>query len=118
MKTKSFLLDDRWDIQLDDLGNIAITKNPYAVAQDVACACKTELGECFYNKSIGLPYFEKIFKRQVGIRFVQSKLQAEANKLSYVSQTQCTLAVDTIKRLTTGMISIIDTNNEESTINL
>lgn len=119
MKTKSFLLDvESWDLTLDEKGNIAITQNPYAVAQDVACSCKTELGECFYNKALGIPYFDKVFKRQAGINFVQSKLQTEAQKLPYVAQAQCTLTPNKITRTTDGFISIIDTNNENSGINL
>ncbi|WP_350305432.1 hypothetical protein [Photorhabdus viridis] len=44
MQTRSFLLDtESWDLTLDDSGNIAITDNPYSVAQDVACACSTYL---------------------------------------------------------------------------
>ncbi|WP_391529666.1 hypothetical protein [Photorhabdus akhurstii] len=42
MQTRSLLLDtESWDLTLDDSGNIAITDNPYSVAQDVACACST-----------------------------------------------------------------------------
>lgn len=47
MQSRSLLLDTgTWDIVLDDTGNLAITDNPHAVAQDVACACSTFLGEC------------------------------------------------------------------------
>lgn len=45
MQSRSLLLDTgTWDILLDDTGNLAITDNPHAVAQDVACACSTFLG--------------------------------------------------------------------------
>lgn len=50
MQSRSLLLDTgTWDILLDDTGNLAITDNPHAVAQDVACACSTFLGECWYD---------------------------------------------------------------------
>jgi len=48
MLTKSLLLTYQWDITLDDTGSMAITANPYAVAQDVACSCSTFLGEAWY----------------------------------------------------------------------
>lgn len=45
MQTRSLRLDTQtWDLMLDGAGNLAVTDNPYAVAQDVACACSTFLG--------------------------------------------------------------------------
>ncbi|WP_246550193.1 hypothetical protein [Photorhabdus caribbeanensis] len=61
MRTRSLLLDtESWDLTLNDSGNIVITDNPYFVAQDVACACSTYLGECWYDTALGIPYYLRI----------------------------------------------------------
>lgn len=49
-----------WDLVLDANGNIAMASDPYSVAQDVASACRTFLGECWYNTTIGIPYFQQV----------------------------------------------------------
>ena len=39
-----FLNPDTWDLVVDDYGNIAMAESPYAIAQDVASACRLWLG--------------------------------------------------------------------------
>lgn len=62
MTIYSTLLLDRtaWDLVLDAQGNIAVAKPPYSLAQDVATAIRTFLGEVYYDKRQGIPYFEEI----------------------------------------------------------
>lgn len=55
----TLLLDtDAWDLVLDASGNIAMASPPYSLAQDVASAVRTFLGEVFYNTTQGIPYFD------------------------------------------------------------
>lgn len=57
----SFLLDtNTWDLCLDINGNWAVCTDPYSVAQDVACAVRTFIGECYYDTTIGIPYFQQV----------------------------------------------------------
>lgn len=57
----TLLLDlDNWDLTVDAAGNWAKASAPYAVAQDVASAIRTFLGEVWYNVLLGIPYFAKI----------------------------------------------------------
>lgn len=57
----TLLLDlTNWDLCIDANGNIAMAAPPYAVAQDVACAQRTFLGEVYYNSLLGIPYFQNI----------------------------------------------------------
>lgn len=117
MLTKSLLLDsDKWDISLDDSGNIGITANPYAVAQDVACACSTFLGECWYDTTLGIPYYERILGRWPGTQLINTKMQSEALKLSYVQSAFCTVTVNKESRSASGVMTITDTNFIKSTI--
>lgn len=58
---KSLLLDTvAWDLVLNAAGNIAVAAAPYSRAQDVACAIRLFLGECWYDTSRGVPYFSEI----------------------------------------------------------
>ena len=60
----STLLLDRsaWDLVLDSSGNIAVASEPYSLAQDAASAIRTFLGECYWDTTLGVPYFAKVFR--------------------------------------------------------
>lgn len=54
----TLLLDQTaWDLVLDAKGNIAVATPPYSLAQDVAAAVRTFLGDCYYDQTLGIPYF-------------------------------------------------------------
>jgi len=117
MLTKSFLLDtETWDIQLDDSGNIAIASNPLAVAQDVACACSTFLGEAWYDTTLGIPYYQRILGHWPGTQLINTKMQSEAKKLPYVQDAFCTVTIDKQTRSASGVMTITDTNYNQSTV--
>ncbi|MGS0963685.1 hypothetical protein, partial [Salmonella enterica] len=116
MQSRSLLLDTgTWDIRLDDTGNLAITDNPHAVAQDVACACSTFLGECWYDSTSGIPYWSRILGHWPGTQLVNATLQQEALKLPTVRAAICQVAVDN-SRTVTGVLRITDTNNDIFTV--
>jgi len=118
MFTKSIQLDtDKWDITIDDSGNLAQTANPYAVAQDVACACKTFLGEVWYDTTLGIPYYQRILGHWPGTQLINTKLQSEALKLDYVQTATCTTVIGKQDRIASGVMTITDTNYNQSTIN-
>lgn len=57
----TLLLDTQaWDLVLDASGNIAMASPPYSLAQDVASAVRTFLGEVIYNTKDGIPYFDDV----------------------------------------------------------
>jgi len=58
---KTLLLDlTNWDLCTDSTGNIAVASEPYSIAQSVASACRTFLGDLWYNQTAGIPYFGQI----------------------------------------------------------
>ncbi|WP_118987905.1 hypothetical protein [Photorhabdus sp. CRCIA-P01] len=117
MQTRSFLLDIKsWDLILDDSGNIAITDNPYSVAQAVACACSTYLGECWYDITLGIPYYQRILGHWPGIQLINSKMQQEAMKLPYVQSAICEV-ISGDERTIVGTMTITDTNNQSVVVN-
>ena len=67
-----------WDLTLDADGNIAVAAEPYALAQDVASACRTVLGEVYYNVSLGVDYFGQLFGKTPPAAIFQEQFVAAA----------------------------------------
>lgn len=62
MSTTLFLDPATWDLTTDVNGNIAVASEPYAIAQDVATACRLIEGELYYDTSQGVPYWQILGK--------------------------------------------------------
>lgn len=70
---------DTWDLELDDAGNWNLfTSTDSSTAQDVACALRTFLGDCWYNQLLGLPYYQDIFGQNPPVSYLSAKLIAQA----------------------------------------
>ena len=106
----SLLLDQNaWDLVLDVNGNIALAGAPYSIAQDVASATRTFLGECWYNNSLGLPYWQNILGESPPLQYVDQQLTIAAFTIPNVSAVLVTFTSFT-NRVLTGSIQIIDTD--------
>jgi len=55
-----------WDLELDSNGNLSLTDPDYSIAQDVASAIRTFLGECLYSATFWL--LRGGYDRRQGIR--------------------------------------------------
>lgn len=76
----TLLLDTAtWDLCLDASGNLAVASVPYATAQDVASACRTFLGEVWYDTTDGVPYLTDILGNFPSLSVVKADLVAAAN---------------------------------------
>jgi hypothetical protein len=73
-----YLDTNSWDLALDSSGNIAMAKNPYALAQDAASALRTFISECYYDTSIGIPYFAQILGEIPPLPMVKAQFIAAA----------------------------------------
>ena len=71
-----YLDPSSWDLALDSSGNIAMATNPYALAQDAASALRTFIGECYYDTSIGIPYFTQILGEMPPLPLVKAQFIA------------------------------------------
>lgn len=88
--TTSLLLDQTlWDLVVDAQGNIAVAKEPYAAAQDVACAIKLFQGELWYDSTQGVPYFQSILGRQPPISLIKAQYVAAALAVPGVVSAAC-----------------------------
>jgi len=106
----TLLLDQAaWDLVLDANGNIAIASAPYSIAQDVASAIRTFLGECWYDQSQGLPYWSQILGHFPPLSFVKQKIISAAMSVPNVAEVQV-LFTGLKGRNLTGQVQIIDTD--------
>ena len=111
---KTLLLDrDAWDLVLDASGNVALASEPYSIAQDVASAVRTFQGECWYDTTLGLPYWQQILGHYPPASLIKKKVSQEALKVPDVADVN-TVAISFTDRGLVGQIQIIDTNGVES----
>lgn len=105
---KTLLLDiEAWDLVLDVNGNIAAAANPYALAQDAASACRTFLGECYYNTTIGVPYFQSFLGKPPNISLMKQKFGAQALLVPEVA-TAKVFFTSVAGRRVTGQVQVTD----------
>lgn len=89
---KTLLLDtEAWDLVLDANGNIALADAPYALAQDVASAVQTFLGELYYNTTQGIPYFENVLGKLPPTPMLIQQIVKAALTVPGVVQAQCAI---------------------------
>ena len=72
-----FLSSDLHDIELTRERNIRITKTDVElISQKVENYIRTVAGEYFLNRQIGLPYFDRIFRKKVSLQDVSNLFKA------------------------------------------
>jgi len=72
------ITDDGNDLFVDSSGNIAVATGSFALALNAACAIRTFSGECFYNTTLGIPYFSTILGKNPPVEYLRSQLSATA----------------------------------------
>lgn len=106
--TTTLLLDrTAWDLVLDADGNIAQASDPYAIAQDVACAVKLFKGELWFQKSKGIPYWASILGFRPPLSFVKAQIVRAALTVPRVTQARCIIASFAGRRVT-GQVQVTD----------
>jgi hypothetical protein len=65
-----------WDLVVNSSGNLAVNTGGIALAQDVASAVRTFRGECWYDTTLGVPYFGRIFGRRPSLQFMKQAFVA------------------------------------------
>ena len=109
----TLLLDTvTWDLTLDASGNIAVASDPYSVAQDVASACRTFLGEVWYDTTLGIPYFQNILGQSPPLAFLKAQLVAAALTVPGCANPVCYIA-SIVNRKVSGQIQFTDSNGSQ-----
>lgn len=117
--TTSLLLDTAaWDLTLDADGNIALASEPYCLAQDVSCAIRTFIGECWYDTSLGITYFDEILGQYPPIALIKKQLTDAAQTVSSeVSNIRVIITrFDQVKRVLTGQVQFTDTTGQTQNV--
>src|ERR1700676_2306119 len=116
----TLLLDvGRWDLTLDAFGNIAVAAPPYAVAQDVASACRTVLAEVYYDDTLGVDYFGLLFGKTPPASVFQEQFVAQSQTVPGVVSATCNIeAYDASTREATGQILFTDISHQVQTVGL
>lgn len=106
---KTILLDrSSWDMVLDLNGNIAVADVPYALAQDAASAIKTFLGECWYDTTLGVPYFDQILgQAPPTVSLMRAKFEAAALTVPGVVSAKCFITSFTARKIG-GQVQVTD----------
>lgn len=104
----TLLLDQTaWDLVLDSAGNIAMGSAPYALAQDVASACRTFQGEVYYDNSRGVPYFPQVLGQLPPVSLLTALEEREALTVPGVVSARCILTKFEHRQVS-GQIQFID----------
>jgi len=112
----TLLLDQAaWDLVLDTSGNIALAGAPYSVAQDVASAVRTFLGECWYDTSQGMPYWQQIMGQYPPLSFVRQKIIDVAMTVPNVTSATVIFTSFSGRQLD-GQIQVIDSDGNTNNI--
>lgn len=116
----TLLLDiDTWDLVADASGNIAVADEPYALAQDVACAIRTFLGDVFYDQTDGIDYFAEILGHTPPLQvFKELMVGAALSASPEVVKAECNItAFDDSTRTATGQVLFTDTSGRAGQVN-
>lgn len=84
----SLRLTPDWDLQLDDMGNIATVDGSLQIAQDVATSCRVWKGEVLYDVERGVPYKEDIMGQKPNLSLLQADLETEAKRIKGVASVE------------------------------
>lgn len=107
---KSLLLDrTAWDLVMDAGRNIAVTTEPYAIAQDVANACRLFAKELWYDTTKGIPYFSEILGQWPPLALVRARLVEAALTVPGVVKARVVISKFE-DRLPEGQVQFIDTD--------
>lgn len=106
-----FLHPDTWDLALDTEGNIALAKDPYAKAQDVASAVKLFKGELYYDTQKGIPYFDETLGKKQSFALYQYRLEKAALTVPGVISAKATVSNREYRNLI-GNITFTDRENQ------
>lgn len=109
----TLLLDlSSWDLVVDAAGNIAMAAEPYSLAQDVASAIRTFLGEVWYDTTLGIPYFEQILGHTPPVTVFQEYMVQAAKTVPGVVDATCSVEAFEDRRVT-GQV-LFTTNNGQT----
>lgn len=117
-----------WDLVADAAGNIAMASPPYAIEQDVASACRTFLGEVYYDTTVGVPYLgqivngepapqnqQQLLGRTPALNVLQGALAAVALTVPFTKAAEAIISAF-IDRQVQGQVQVTDEDDNTFTV--
>lgn len=104
-----------WDLVVDANGNIAVATAPYSIAQDVASAVRTFIGECWYDTTIGVPYFAQVLGQFPPLAQLKSLLTTAASTVPGCFNPVCYIS-GVSGRTVTGQIQFTDSAGQSQVV--
>jgi hypothetical protein len=113
----TLLLDtDAWDLVLDASGDIAMATPPYSLAQDVASAVRTFLGEVWYDTTQGIPYFDEALGKLPPAALLTQLISNQALTVPGVVTAQTTITSFNAREVS-GQIQFVDESGVSTIVN-
>lgn len=113
-----FLMPNTWDLALDRAGNIAISRDLYAIAQDVASACRVFTQDLYFDQEAGIPYLEEILgHNRYSLALYRTQLEDQAKTVPEVETAQAILSTMS-GRIVTGRIEFTTTDGRSGALEL
>jgi hypothetical protein len=101
---------------LDAFGNIAVAQAPHSIAQDVATQLSTFLGECWYDNTQGVPYWQQILGERPPASLIESLLEEQALNVPDVASAVVTIGGINKQRGAIGQAVITDTDGVDTVV--
>lgn len=105
-----------WDLVVDQSGNFATVADAAQIAQDVASAVRTYLGECWYDTSLGMPYFQSIFGQTPSSSFLRAQITKAAMSIQSVTGATVTRLLLKSRKLTGTILVTTSTSQSPITV--
>lgn len=106
---------DTWDISIDSAGQIAVSTGPYAIAQDVANACRLFTDDAYYDPRRGVPHFSIELGRIPNGAMLRQKLRQAALSVEGVADVRFENLIIN-DRVLTGDIRLTLTTGETANV--
>lgn len=117
MATTLLLDRDNWDLCLDASGNIALASEPYSQAQDAASAGRVFEGEAWYDTTIGVPYFQQVFRGGQPVQVLKARLAAAAKSVPGITAATVVL-IELNDRTLSGQLQVRTDTGDTVTVGL
>lgn len=107
---------DTWDIGVDAAGQIAVSSGPYAIAQDVANACRLFTNDAWFDPKKGVPHFSIELGRIPNPSMLREKLRQAALSVEGVADVKIENLTLNDDRVLTGDIRLTLVTGETANV--
>jgi hypothetical protein len=105
-----------WDLTLDSSNNMALAPQPLGLAQDAASAIKTFLGECWWDKTVGIPWLQQVLGQKPTLSVLKQQLVNAALTVPDVASAVVFISSFT-NRAVSGQVQVVSATGQVSAAN-